>query len=239
MMRLILLLLALGLPGVGRAAPRVLDAEVVGDVVRALPGDIVEVEFLLANGETAPLHLNGISAAIDEGYALDDAFDPYEAWAPEILVPGESWEGPLLRLTLSPSLPLGVRVFEVTLFGGDHVYDMQPVATLYLAVDDSTGASGVEEPPSRAPSLHAGPNPFRGTLSIDFVLAAPGECTVSVFDVAGRLVTTLHDAATAPGPVRLTWDGRYASGRPAGRGVFFIRAEGPGQVLKTRVVRVE
>jgi flagellar hook assembly protein FlgD len=59
--------------------------------------------------------------------------------------------------------------------------------------------------------------------------------TVAVYDVAGRLVQSLHSGALPAGAHRLSWDGTGA--RP-GNGVYFIRLEEGAERAVEKVVRV-
>lgn len=70
----------------------------------------------------------------------------------------------------------------------------------------------------------AHPNPSTGTVSATLGLPASGNVYVGVYDLAGRLVTTLSDGWLLQGEHEMVWDGRHASGEAAATGVYFIRA---------------
>jgi flagellar hook assembly protein FlgD len=57
-----------------------------------------------------------------------------------------------------------------------------------------------------------------------FDLRSEGRVVVRVFDVEGREVALLHDAAREAGPHVIFWDGRRAAGGLANPGVYFLRA---------------
>jgi hypothetical protein len=72
------------------------------------------------------------------------------------------------------------------------------------------------------------PNPTAAGTS--FELAIPqgrGSATVSVYDLAGRLVQTLARGEVTPGRHVLTWDGRDRSGALAAPGVYLAKLEAP------------
>ena len=50
---------------------------------------------------------------------------------------------------------------------------------------------------------------------------------VEVFDVAGRLVSTLCEGPLGAGPHDVIWDGRRPSAGWAAPGVYFVRCSGP------------
>lgn len=67
------------------------------------------------------------------------------------------------------------------------------------------------------------PNPFGGSTSIGYALAREGRVTVAIYDVGGRLVVTLVDGVDRAGAHSASWDGRDASGREVGSGIYFVR----------------
>ena len=74
--------------------------------------------------------------------------------------------------------------------------------------------------------LHpARPNPFVGATRIVYDLAAPGDVTVSVFDVRGRLVRSLASGWLNTGRYTLIWDGRDGRGVPVRPGVYLLRLD--------------
>lgn len=82
------------------------------------------------------------------------------------------------------------------------------------------------------------PNPSRGSVSLALELASSLAARVAIYDVQGRLVRTLLDG-TAAGAHTLTWDGRDASGRRTGAGVYFVRASAAGVRRVQRLVRTQ
>jgi len=89
-------------------------------------------------------------------------------------------------------------------------------------------------------TLAAAPNPFRGAAEIVFShdgdVALP--VIVTVHDVSGRRVATLHEGPVPAGVQRVSWSGFDSRGEPMRPGVYLVRAAWPGQVLARRIVRV-
>jgi flagellar hook assembly protein FlgD len=54
--------------------------------------------------------------------------------------------------------------------------------------------------------------------------------------VRGSLVRTIARGAFEPGTHRLSWDGADSSGQPSSAGVYFVRAQRPGQSAVVRRV---
>jgi len=67
------------------------------------------------------------------------------------------------------------------------------------------------------------PNPFTGRSEIRFSLVEDGRATLELFDVAGRLVTTLLDSPMSRGTHAVSWNGRDAAGNAVASGIYFYR----------------
>ena len=72
------------------------------------------------------------------------------------------------------------------------------------------------------------PNPFNPLTTIEFEVAVTGRGVLRVYNVAGRLVTTLREAVFEPGSYEVTWDGTDDSGERVGSGVYLLRFEVEG-----------
>jgi hypothetical protein len=91
-------------------------------------------------------------------------------------------------------------------------------------VDIPTGITVAGHPAAGVAELGQNfPNPFNPATTIEFKLAATASVNLSIFDAAGRLLTTLADQTLPAGPHRLTWDGVDARGQAVGSGVYFYR----------------
>ena len=69
------------------------------------------------------------------------------------------------------------------------------------------------------------PNPFTAETALQFSLPTPEHAVIEVYDVSGRLVTTLVDGSMPAGANRVVWDGRDSHGAPAASGIYFCRAQ--------------
>ncbi len=91
------------------------------------------------------------------------------------------------------------------------------------------GATPVEDDPLTVPLAFRVepnfPNPFNPSTTIRFALPAAGHTTVTVYDVAGRLVKTLVDDNLAAAAHTLRWVGDDDHGRPVSAGVYFYRIQ--------------
>jgi hypothetical protein len=84
--------------------------------------------------------------------------------------------------------------------------------------------------------LGALPNPSAAPASVCFVLDRPLNVRLAIFDAAGRSVVTLADGPHDPGWHAIPWNGRDASGKIVGAGVYVVRLDGPGLLDSRRIV---
>ena len=68
------------------------------------------------------------------------------------------------------------------------------------------------------------PNPFNPTTRIGFSLDREEHITLAIYDVKGRLVTTLLDERALAGVNSVEWDGRDANGNVVSGGVYLLCA---------------
>jgi hypothetical protein len=111
----------------------------------------------------------------------------------------------------------------------------------FIAWDAAALATDVPAPATGAPLRFRAPrpNPAAGDVALTLELPAACEVEVTLFDVSGRLVRTLHRGQAPAGPLPLRWDGANGAGRRAPAGLYFVRAQGAGRTAQTRFVRVE
>ncbi len=99
-----------------------------------------------------------------------------------------------------------------------------------LSVKDPTDPSDPDLPAAYL-LLSAYPNPFNPELTVTVALPAPSEVDVRIVNVAGQTVATLtHSETLSAGSHNFTFDGS-----PFASGVYFVRAEMPGQTQLRKV----
>ncbi|MFN8178941.1 MAG: FG-GAP-like repeat-containing protein [bacterium] len=104
-------------------------------------------------------------------------------------------------------------------------------------------ASSVDAPalggaPRHSLLREARPNPFRAGTVLGFDLPVASLARLAVFDAAGRCVRTLAQEPRPAGAHEVLWDGRDATGRVVGPGVYFYRLEAVGRSETGKVTRV-
>jgi hypothetical protein len=100
--------------------------------------------------------------------------------------------------------------------------------------------TAVADGAGRGARLHPGyPNPFTTSTAIRFdVPAAGARVKLAIYDVGGRLVATLADGLVGGGAQSVRWNGRDASGRDAGPGLYFCRLDAGNRVETRKLMRM-
>jgi len=103
-----------------------------------------------------------------------------------------------------------------------------------------TETSDIASEPASRPVLRLAPNypnPFNPGTTIGYDLPPPaGRVRLSIYDARGRLVRTLVDRASEPGPHEVCWDGSDDAGRRVSSGVYFCRLTWNGGSETQRMV---
>ncbi len=84
----------------------------------------------------------------------------------------------------------------------------------------------------------AGANPWRGSVEVRYALPRAGIARLTVHDVAGRWLATLHDGVEAAGEHRASWDGRDVGGAELPAGLYFARLGFEGEVRALRIIQL-
>ncbi|MFH1218929.1 MAG: M20/M25/M40 family metallo-hydrolase [Candidatus Eisenbacteria bacterium] len=103
------------------------------------------------------------------------------------------------------------------------VVRMGIAALAELAEFDTT--AGVPAVPSVPFAVSAYPNPLNSATTITFALGSPGVVRACVYDVAGKVVKTLHAGSLPEGGNQLTWQGDDAKGAMVAPGIYFARID--------------
>lgn len=80
------------------------------------------------------------------------------------------------------------------------------------------------------------PNPVGPATNIYFSIPEPSRASVSVYDVAGRLVRTIESESLPAGRHELTWNGRNRDGERVSSGVYFYRLEAAGESRNAKLL---
>ena len=136
----------------------------------------------------------------------------------QALFEGASLPGAFADATIEGELT-GGGTFSATI-GGRHVTDNGHG-------DENKPDDGKGGPPEGkgrlAVRIH--PNPMNPKADISFTLAQPGRVRVAIYDLAGRLVKTIHEGDFPAGANTVSWNGSTGLGGGAASGVYFVSVE--------------
>jgi hypothetical protein len=123
------------------------------------------------------------------------------------------------------ALPDRLYTYEVVAHGrSGEVARTEPVLVRHTAA----GAGGTW--------LVARPNPARGSATLRYRLAQPGDAQLDIYDLSGRRLRRLAAGRLAAGEGVRRWDGRDESGRDVAAGVYWVRLRWAGGESARRVV---
>lgn len=145
----------------------------------------------------------------------------------DVFVPSTTGWQTWTTVTDTVSLSAGIQVMRlVATFSGFNVnyIDLQGGAV-----------AGLPEMPDAGYALHpCYPNPFNPATTISYELAESASVSLTIYDVAGKLVRTLAaDEAVSAGRHEVAWQGRDQAGRLVAAGIYFYRLEA-GKYSATR-----
>lgn len=93
--------------------------------------------------------------------------------------------------------------------------------------------TGISEQPAPIPGEirldNLYPNPFNGSVKIEFSSNSARQVKVEIIDLLGRRVASIFDGICMPGANSLFWDGKNSDNQTAGSGIYFVRLIGDGQ----------
>lgn len=115
------------------------------------------------------------------------------------------------------------------LYTGARKHNYNPIdALIYCVGIEGETSTGI---PAAAYTISAAPNPVSGTAMVSFNLPASGIATVSVYDVAGRQVDTIHSGELATGSHSMSWNASSFA-----NGVYFVRLSSPAGTVAAQVM---
>lgn len=186
--------------------------------------------------ESVLVHLSGsvvTNAAAGFGQYYVDNTDPRTA--EEALIDDEARFSGLSYL---PSLGDSISIRGTVDFAFGQ-YKLQPRRDSDILPYDPVGATERSTAQLQFRLHQNAPNPIQNSVThIGFAVAQTTHATLRIYDVTGRLVTTLLDAVIDAGPHRLHWDGRDDEHHAVSSGVYFYRLQAEGKEATRKMVLV-
>jgi outer membrane protein assembly factor BamB len=80
------------------------------------------------------------------------------------------------------------------------------------------------------------PNPFNNCTTIRFILYAPIEINLKIFNIQGQLIRTLMEKLQEAGDYSITWDGRNETGVKMSCGFYIFSIETDQKILRKKML---
>ena len=80
------------------------------------------------------------------------------------------------------------------------------------------------------------PNPFNPTTLLSFSVMKEGHINLSIYDMAGRLVSTLVDGNLEQGNHDMVWDGMDGNGNSVSSGMYIYSLQGEDMSITKKMV---
>jgi len=195
-----------------------------------------------------PGNLEGYDAAFAADEITSHAFRwlpdrvEFRAWrggpddeSPQTMIHAWTYTGPHVPRPEQPRLHLNLWRLAPEVPAGD-----QEVVVTDFRFTYASGVAAAPPPADHGPPAGpagrlypAAPNPFNPATTVRYVLQRPGEVSLDVYGLDGRLVRTLYAGHRDAGEYEAVWDGRDAAGRAQASGIYLIRLKGR-DFLETR-----
>lgn len=210
------------------AAPQMggTDATITIPTVSLSQTDGGNVKAALASGVNVTMQLDAtkLAGATDAGRAL--------MYAPSTLAPGSSvshWD-----VSASPNLLMEPFITNDLTDSIDLMHD------LFTDIGWFPHTTSV---PAAGPAVQQlrgnEPNPFTPLTTIRFDLATPGETTLDVFDLNGRMVSRLVNGPLTAGPHSVVWNGTDGAGHRMSPGVYLYRLKAGARSESRQMVLID
>ncbi len=131
------------------------------------------------------------------------------------------------------SLPYGLEFILTDPQGGGNSTGMSARSLVLRYALDLFGVSPIfptDTPEAISLQVDNFPNPFNPSTTIEFVLPKAEHLSVKVYDLRGKLVSTLVDEQRAAGPGQVVWAGTNDQGGEVSSGVYFYQLKAGDEV---------
>ncbi|MBN2585768.1 MAG: T9SS type A sorting domain-containing protein [Candidatus Fermentibacteraceae bacterium] len=213
----------------GSGADMIMMAHLFGDPETAIYNDTSPIA-LLTNTHAATIGTGNFTVTV-----TDDSKAPVEGATVAAYYPDT---GELLGSEHTNSS--GIATLSITSIPGPEqvtitstAYSMAPAIT-YASPSVGTGEGETWALPVLY--LHTPcPNPVTGTASIEFGIPAAQDADIAIYDLSGRVVTSLRPGVLQAGSHSIQWGCISDSGEPVPNGVYFLKLATPSAGTITRM----
>jgi hypothetical protein len=119
-----------------------------------------------------------------------------------------------------------------------YIYSL--LAVTLQKLDPTTGIKLIDNTVPQVYSLGQNyPNPFNPTTTINYTIPKEGNVKIEVYDITGKLVTTLVNSSMSGGKYSVTWNGKNSSGQNVGSGIYLYRIQASDFVSVKKMVMLK
>jgi endoglucanase len=104
-------------------------------------------------------------------------------------------------------------------------------------VRDTSDISGMQDViDHNGELLQIYPNPVKKGTTISYDVPVKDEIMIAIYDMSGKMITTLVDLIHMPGSYSCEWDCNEMSGNPVSNGIYFCRLISSGTVRTAKII---
>ncbi len=133
----------------------------------------------------------------------------------------EAWREMLAGDT-KPSMPAWTASFMDITSSSPEIYS-HATTNHFRGEFVSVETDGIDYIPAKIQLLQNYPNPFNMKTAIRFELPESAHVTLSIFNMLGQKIVTLHNGVTPPGIHTIVWNGKDAFNNDVTSGVYICR----------------
>jgi hypothetical protein len=114
-----------------------------------------------------------------------------------------------------------------------------PPLSVWGLSDDIAVRDRQPRPAAALTDVQAGPSPFRQWVTFGFRLSAAGPASVAIYDVRGRLMTSLQTGQRPAGYQMVAWDGKDSYRQSVSNGMYTYEISAHGQTTRGMVMKMK
>jgi hypothetical protein len=176
-------------------------------------------KLFYVNGN-ADLDHNGVADGLQ--VEVQGMLDKIASYLPNTSGPDSTWT--LLQAQAFYNWDMVTEDRSLGIHNPQYVYSL--LAVTLQKLDPTTDIKMIDNTVPQSYALDQNfPNPFNPTTTIRFMIPKAGNVRIDVFDITGRLVTTLVNSSRSVGTYSVTWNGKNSNGQAVGSGIYLYRIQ--------------
>jgi hypothetical protein len=87
--------------------------------------------------------------------------------------------------------------------------------------------------------VQASPNPFRESLSVNYLVETPDIVELQIYNTMGQLIKTLLQQYQQPGKYYISWDGKSESGQQVQTGIYLLKMRASDKSSIVKIIKMQ